>query len=84
MNEVQRESTSEAAAEKPLRPALIVSEHTVLEYSISLKHLLVGFADESIPAALVCTPSCDLDSIVLGAVEIFRHPVYNLPLTLPV
>ena len=80
MNGVQRESTSEVTTEKSLRPALIVSEHTVLEYSLSLKHLLVGFADESIPSALVCTPGCDLGSIVLGAVEIIRHPVFNLPL----
>jgi glycosyltransferase involved in cell wall biosynthesis len=80
MNGVQRESASEAAAEKPLRLALIVSEHTVLEYSISLEHLLVGFADESIPVSLVCPPSCDIDSVVSGVVEVIRHPVFNLPL----
>ena len=76
MNEEQRESTSE----RPLRPALIVSEHTVFEYSIFLEHLLVGLADESIPAALVCPPSCDMDSVVSGAVEVIRHPAFNLPL----
>ncbi len=80
MNGVQRESTSEAAAEKPLRLALIVSEHTVLEYSISLEHLLVGLADESIPVALVCPPSCDMASVVSGVVEVIRHPAFNLPL----
>ena len=79
MNGVQKESTSESAAEKPLRLALIVSEHTVLEYSISLEHLLVGLADESIPVSLVCPPSCDMDSVVSGVVEVIRHPVFNLP-----
>jgi len=80
MNEEQRHSTSEAAAEKSLRPALIVSEHTVFEYSISLEHLLVGLADESIPVALVCPPSCDMASVVSGVVEVIRHPAFNLPL----
>ncbi|MGB2809236.1 MAG: glycosyltransferase family 4 protein [Sedimentisphaerales bacterium] len=80
MNEEQRHSTSEAAAERSLRPALIVSEHTVFEYSISLEHLLVGLADESIPVALVCPPSCDMDSVVSGVVEVVRHPAFNLPL----
>ena len=80
MNKEQRHSTSEAAAEKPLRLALIVSEHTVLEYSISLEHLLVGLADESIPVALVCPPSCDMASVVSGVVEVIRHPAFNLPL----
>jgi hypothetical protein len=77
MNGVQRESTSEAGADKPLRLALIVSEHTVLEYSISLEHLLVGLADESVPVALICPPSCDMDSVVSGAVEVIRHPVID-------
>jgi glycosyltransferase involved in cell wall biosynthesis len=80
MNRVQRESTSEAVPEKPLRLALIVSEHTVLEYSITLEHLLVGLADESIPVFLVCPPSCDMDSVVSGVVEVIRHPVFDLPL----
>ncbi len=80
MNGVQRESTSGAVTEKPLRLALIVSEHTVQEYSITLEHLLVGLADESIPVALVCPPGSDMDSVVSGVVEIIRHPVIDLPL----
>jgi len=80
MSGVQRESSSGAATEKPLRLALIVSEHTVQEYSISLEHLLVGLADESIPVALVCPPRLDMDSVVCGVVEVIRHPVIDLPL----
>jgi glycosyltransferase involved in cell wall biosynthesis len=80
MNVEQRGSTSEAAVEKLLRPALIVSKHTVLDYSMSLEHLLVGMADESIPVALVCPPSCDMDAIVSGTAEVISHPAFNLPL----
>ncbi|HUS72130.1 MAG TPA: glycosyltransferase family 4 protein [Sedimentisphaerales bacterium] len=76
MNKEQRESTSE----RTLRPALIVSEHIVSEYTTFLEHLLVGLADESIPIALVCPQSCDMASVVSGAVEVIRHPVFNLPL----
>ena len=80
MNAGQKNSTSEGTGDKPLRPALIVSEHTVLEYSISLGHLLVGFADESIPVALVVPPSCDVASVLTGSVEVIRHPTFDLPL----
>jgi len=76
MNVGQKNSTSE----KSLRPVLIVSEHTVLEYSISLGHLLVGFADESIPVALVVPPRCDVASVLTGSVEVIRHPTFDLPL----
>lgn len=65
---------------KPPRPALIVSEHTVSYYSLLLEHLLVGLADDSIPVALVCPPHCKVDSIVSGAVEVIRHPAFELPL----
>ena len=80
MSEGQTDSAPETAKKKPLRPALIVSEHTVSEYSILLEHLLVGLADESIPVAMVCPLNCDVDSVVSGAVEVIRHPAFNLPL----
>ena len=66
--------------DRSLRPALIVSEHTVSEYSTGLHHLLAGLADESIPTTLVCPPGCDVDSIVPPAVELIRHPAFDLPL----
>lgn len=71
---------SENVTKKTLRLALIASEHTVSEYSIFLEHLLVGLADESIPAALVCPPGCDTDSMFTGAAEIIKYPVFELPL----
>ena len=76
MNAGQKNSTSE----KSLRPALIVSENTIHEYSTSLCHLLVGFADESIPVGLVVPPKCDVASVLTGAVDVIRHPTFDLPL----
>jgi glycosyltransferase involved in cell wall biosynthesis len=80
MGEGQRDSETGAVRRKSLRPALIASEHTVSEYSIFLKHLLVGLADESIPAALVCPAHCDVDSVVPPSVEVIRHPAFDFPL----
>jgi len=65
---------------KLIRPALIVSEDTLLEYSIFLEHLLVGLTDESIPAALVCPVGCEVDSIVPPSVEVVSLPTFTMPL----
>ena len=81
MNKDPKHSTSEGSSERSLRPALIISEHTLFEYSTSLEHLLVGLADESIPVILVCPPSSDIESVLSGAVEVVRYPVFDLPLT---
>ena len=72
--------TPEKVKKKPLRLALIASEHTVSEYSTFLDRLLVGLADESIPVALVCPPGCDVGSVVSGAAEVIKHPPLKLPL----
>ncbi len=80
MGEEQRNSASQAAVNKSLRPALIASEKTISEYSMYLGHFLVGLADESIPTALVCPADCDVDSVVSGVVEVIRHPAFKLPL----
>ena len=79
----QPDLTSQRAANKSLRLALIVSEHTVYEYSVFLEHLLVGLVDESIPAVLICPPTCDVESVIFGAVEVIRYPAIKLPLMEP-
>ena len=71
----------EADKKKPLRVALIASEHTVREYSAFLKLLLVGLADESIPTVLVCPPGFDSESMFTGSAEIVCHPALDLPLS---
>jgi len=65
---------------KPLRVALIISEHTLGEYPMLLQNLLVGLATEPVRVALVCPPGGDVDSIVSGPVEVIRHPAIDLPL----
>lgn len=69
------------AQKKSIRPVLIVSERICYEYSMSLRHLLTGLADESIPAALVCRSNCNVGSIISPTVEVVQHPVIDLPLT---
>ncbi|UCG58357.1 MAG: glycosyltransferase family 4 protein [Phycisphaerales bacterium] len=81
MSEERESPRAKEQGGRPLRLALVVSEHTVREYATLLERLLVGLADESIPVALVCPPSCDVQSLVFGAVEIVRHPAVDLPLT---
>jgi len=80
MSEERKDSVTEAVEKRSLRPVLIVSERTVYEYSMFLKHLLAGLTDESIPAVLVCRAGCDVDSVVSPMVEVVRHPVVDLPL----
>jgi glycosyltransferase involved in cell wall biosynthesis len=72
--------TKENVKKKPLRVALVASEHTIHEYTMFLERLLVGLADESIPTALVCPLKSDIDTVVIGAAEIIRYPVFELPL----
>ncbi|MHC4624591.1 MAG: glycosyltransferase family 4 protein [Planctomycetota bacterium] len=76
----QKDVAANAAEKKSVRPALIVSDHTVCEYSMFLKRLLLGLADESVPVALVCRPRCDVDSVLAPTVEVIRHPFFDLPL----
>jgi glycosyltransferase involved in cell wall biosynthesis len=63
-----------------LRPALIISAEMVSEYSIFLEHLLVGLADESIPAALICPASCTTDIAVPPSIQVIVQPALDLPL----
>ncbi|MFC1677175.1 glycosyltransferase family 4 protein [Planctomycetota bacterium] len=62
------------------KAALIVSEYTISEYSASLRYLLGALEESSVPAALVCSAGCDVESIVNANVEVFRHPAIDLPL----
>jgi glycosyltransferase involved in cell wall biosynthesis len=49
-----------------------------------LEHLLVGLADESVPAALVCPSGCNVGSVFTGAAEVISHPVFDFPLMEPI
>jgi len=80
MNDLHSNSASQDDVNKPLRPVLVASAETISDYSIFLKHLLVGFADKSIPVALVCPADSEVDSVISGAVEVIRYPAFKLPL----
>lgn len=80
MNEEQKDAASAVKESKSIRAALLASKSTVIEYSTFLRHLLAGLVDESIPVALVCPSSCDVDSIVSPSVEVMRYPTLELPL----
>jgi len=80
MNQNQTESSSQTAERKSVRPALIISKRTVSLYWLLLERLMLGLADESISAVLVCPPDCDVDSMVHGAIKVIKHPAIPLPL----
>ncbi|MHC4213406.1 MAG: glycosyltransferase family 4 protein [Planctomycetota bacterium] len=75
-----KEKAKDKTEIKAVRPALIVSPRNLYDYSILLKHLLAGFTDESVPAALVCNPDNNTDHIITPTTEIIGHPVIHLPL----
>jgi len=71
---------SENGKRKSLRVALIASEHTICEYSIFLERLLIGLADESIPAALICPSGFNPGTVFTGIAEVINYPIIDLPL----
>jgi glycosyltransferase involved in cell wall biosynthesis len=76
----QNNILSEALANKALKPVLIASKRIAREYTIFLRHLLAGLADESIPTALVYPPGREVDSIVSPSTEVLKYPAVKLPL----
>lgn len=66
--------------DRPVKPVLIVSQRTLSDYSICLRHLLVGLADESVPVGLVCPAGSNVESLVPLPIEVIKHPAYELPL----
>lgn len=65
---------------KSVRPVLIASKKTIEKYSIYLRHLLVGLADNSIPAVLIYPADIDIDSVTTASAELLAYPAFNLPL----
>jgi glycosyltransferase involved in cell wall biosynthesis len=80
MNEELKDLETITVRKDLLRPALIVSAEMIPEYSIPLEHLLVGLADESIPAALICPASCTAGISVPPSVQVIGQPAFDLPL----
>ncbi len=69
-----------AALRKSLRPALLLSRRNITEHTTFIRHLVVGLADESIPAALICPPGQSLEAVTPAPAAVFTHPPLALPL----
>ncbi len=78
MEDEQKTSDSEPQHPLPPRVALIASRRTVAEYPHYLKYLLVGLADESVPALLVSPPMPQVEAMAPPAVELVRHPAIDI------
>ena len=78
----EEQITSEVAQEIPKSPrtAIICSRRIITDYSLYLKFLLVGLADESVPVCLVVPPRIDIESVMPPAFEVLRHPSVEFPL----
>ena len=76
----QKDSTSNGAQAKPVRPALVASRRLLADYPTYLDHLLAGLAAESVRACLICPPSCAAEPILPLNVELIKHPVLEIPL----
>jgi len=78
---VDEEEYSETAEiRRSVRPALILSRRNITEHTTFVRHLLVGLADESIPAALICPPGQNIESVTPAPAAVFTHPPVALPL----
>jgi glycosyltransferase involved in cell wall biosynthesis len=69
-----------AVIRRSVRPALILSRRNITEHTTFVRHLLVGLADESIPAALICPPGQNTESVTPAPAAVFTHPPVALPL----
>ncbi len=62
------------------RPAILVSEKTLVEHPLQLRRILLGLADESVPVILVSPKIAIAEQILSGSVTIINYPELNIPL----
>ena len=62
-----------------IRPAVFVSKDDIDCYGVPLRHLMVGLADQSSPAALVCPIDSQYNSVLCPSVEFVNHPLFKIP-----
>jgi glycosyltransferase involved in cell wall biosynthesis len=63
-----------------VRPAILVDSCSLRNYSASLRHFLVGLAEGSHAAAVVCPPHPLMTSVLCPGIEIITYPLIRLPL----
>jgi glycosyltransferase involved in cell wall biosynthesis len=76
----EEDDSETAVVRRSVRPALILSRRNITEHTTFVRHLLVGLADESIPAALICPPGQNIESVTPAPAVVFTHPPVALPL----
>ncbi len=76
---VESANSDTTGVKKAIRPVLIASQRNATDDTPVLRRLLVGLADESLSAALVCPPGCDAESVVPAPVDVFTFPLVDLP-----
>ncbi|MBE0537646.1 MAG: glycosyltransferase family 4 protein [Phycisphaerae bacterium] len=72
--------TTPAGTKEAIRPAILVDWRSLRDYSASLSHFLVGLADESYSAAVVCPPHPQLTSMLCSSAEVATYPLIRLPM----
>lgn len=77
--ETNGNSESTVAKKSAIKPAIFADTEDIREYAVSLRHLMVGLADQSSFAALVCPAGADADSVLCPSVELICHPLFRIP-----
>jgi glycosyltransferase involved in cell wall biosynthesis len=77
MTDEQIVSEVEQEIPKPPRTVIICSRRIITDYSLYLKFLLVGLADESAQVLLIVPPRIDIESVVPPAFEVVRYPAVD-------
>ncbi len=60
------------------RPLIVTEHHSLALAGVFLEHILVGFTDELISAALLCDSQCDTRQFSSMPVEFIIHPAFRL------
>lgn len=63
-----------------IRPVIVVDRESLRHYLTPLRHLLVGLADQSHPAMLICPPDSDAETMLGAPVEQVTYPLLKVPL----
>ena len=63
-----------------VRPVIVVDRRSLRHYLTPLRHLLVGLADQSHPAMLICPPDSDAETMLGAPVEQITYPLLKIPL----
>jgi glycosyltransferase involved in cell wall biosynthesis len=67
------------ASFEAIRPVLILDADTFRRSSIFLEHFFVALVDQSIHAAVVCSPDSNTGTIISPAIDVITHSACRMP-----